>query len=198
MAQLLETIHILNGQPQNLSYHNHRCNQSRKFFWGRHAAINLAQHINVPEQYQKGHVRCRVLYQAKIEEIQYLPYQYKPIKTLQIVESDIKYYFKWADRQAIDQLYQQKGAADDILIVKDDQITDTSYTNIIFRGEYGLFTPKNSLTCGTKRHKLLDEGKIFPLEITLKMLQNYSHFCLVNAFMELDEARFLPIENILY
>lgn len=197
MKQLLETIKIWNGVPQNIIYHNQRFNSTRRQFFPDSQAIDLYEHIHVPEEYRVGLIRCRLLYRAEIEALQFVEYIPKTINRLQLVESNLDYSYKWADRSELNDLLLQKGPADDVLIVKNGLITDSSYANIVFKNEQGIFTPHLPLLEGTKRHKLLAEGDIKSTAITPKNLSEYHQFSLINAFMDLDEAKFLPIKNIL-
>ena len=72
----------------------------------------------------------------------------------------------------------------------------TSYTNIVFKANNQLFTPKMPLLFGTKRQKLIDQNEIIPIDIQVTDLTRYSHFALINAFIDLHEYDFQPISKI--
>jgi 4-amino-4-deoxychorismate lyase len=198
MKRLLETICIIDGQPQNIIYHNQRFNQASRHFWNKNEAIDLYEKIKVPTEMTTGAIRCRILYKNEIEEIQYIPYQYKQIKSLQLINTDLDYSYKFEDRTAINNLYKQKNNADDILMVKNGLITDTSYANIVFKAGNKLFTPSQPMLHGTKRAKLMYQKIIQPMLISISDLQNFSHFCIINSFLNLDDANFQSVKNIIH
>ena len=61
------------------------------------------------------------------------------------------YSFKFSNRKAIDDLLKFRNGCDDILIVRNGLITDTSYSNVVFRKDNMYFTPNFPLLNGTKR-----------------------------------------------
>lgn len=134
--------------------------------------------------------RCRIIYDAVSISIEYIPYQKRKIRKLQPVQADELYYaLKYADRSALDALLLQKGDADDILIIKNSLVTDTSIANIAFFDGRRWLTPRHPLLKGTTRARLLDEQKIFEREIHLDDLDKYSHFALLNAMIGFDEIK---------
>ena len=64
----------------------------------------------------------------------------REIRSLKVVVDDrIDYSFKSADRSSLNRLTAQKGDCDEIIIVKNGLVTDTSFTNIaVFDGEQWL------------------------------------------------------------
>jgi len=96
--------------------------------------IRLRKHIVIPTHLRKGLVKCRIVYSNDIQEITYTPYQPKSIKSLKLVEDNtIDYHCKYLDRNHINELYTQRGNCDDIIIVKNGMLTDSSYSNIALR-----------------------------------------------------------------
>jgi len=180
---LLETIRYEHGQPSHLPYHQQRVNTSLKQL-GSTTQYDLASLIVPPDDTL---YRCRIIYDDKSINIQYLPYQKREIQTLQLIQADgLEYALKYADREELDKLSAQKGDADDILIVQNGLITDTSIANIaLFDGTQWL-TPRNPLLKGTTRARLLKEKKIFESDIHLKDLGQYAGFALMNAMVDFD------------
>ena len=83
--------------------------------------------------HEKGIVKCRIVYEKEIKEIVYAPYSMREIDTLRIVYSDgINYTYKSTDREELNRLYVGRGDADDVLIVRNELITDTSIANVAF------------------------------------------------------------------
>jgi len=84
----------------------------------------------------------------------------------------------------------------DVLIIRNGLVTDTSYCNIIFENEMGLFSPQNPLLKGVQRDFLLQQRKIETAIIGVDDIKKYSFFYLINAMIPLEEAEKTPIENI--
>ena len=88
---LLETIKIEDGEVFNLSYHQARCDESRKALFNSTDRLDLSSLIQAPP---KGLYRCRILYDNKIHSIEYIPYMPKEIHRLKIISSDLEFDLK--------------------------------------------------------------------------------------------------------
>ena len=133
--------------------------------------------------------KARVVYGAQgVEAIEYAPYKMKEIHSLKVVEdNNIDYTYKSTDRSALNALAAQKGDCDEIIIVKNGLITDTSFTNLaLFDGNRWL-TPKHPLLHGTKRAQLLEAGIIEEAELTLEDLRKAEKVSLFNAMIDFGE-----------
>ena len=89
----------------------------------------------------------------------------------------------------------QKGDCDDILILKNGLISDTSFCNVIFENREGFFTPKRPLLKGVKRELLIKDKVIEELDITMDNIQSYDNIILINAMIEFNEIS-IDIKNI--
>ncbi|MGA7966190.1 MAG: aminotransferase class IV family protein [Gammaproteobacteria bacterium] len=184
--QLLETIRCEDGRPAHLAYHQQRVNQSLKEL-GYNACYDLASRIKTPDD---ALYRCRIIYDATTFETEFIPYRKRAIRTLQLIQADgIDYALKYADRSALDALFAQRGSADDILIIKNGLVTDTSIANIAFFDGQRWVTPKRPLLKGTTRARLLDEQKIIESEIYLDDLPKFTRFALLNAMIGFEEIK---------
>ena len=177
---LLETIKIEDGEVSNLSYHQSRCNESRKALFSSTDILDLSSSIQAPST---GLYRCRILYDEKIHSVEYIPYTPKEIHRLKIIASDLEYNHKYADRDALNKLLQAYPEVDDILIEKDGYIKDTTIANIAFYDGKQWFTPENPLLKGTIRAKLLDEGFLHTRKIKREDIKNYTQVALMNAMI---------------
>jgi len=177
---LLETIKIEDGEVFNLSYHQARCDESRKALFNSTDRLDLSSLIQAPP---KGLYRCRILYDNKIHSIEYIPYMPKEIHRLKIVSSDLEYDHKYANRNALNELLQLHTDVDDILIEKHGYLTDTSIANIAFYDGKQWFTPEKPLLKGTMRAKLLDEGFLHTRKIKKEEITDYTHVALMNAMI---------------
>jgi len=178
--QLLETIKIEDGEVSNLSYHQARCDESRKALFNSTDTLDLSSLIQAPP---KGLYRCRILYDEKIHSIEYIPYIPKEIHTLKIISSNLEYDYKYANRDALNKLLQTHTDADDILIEKEGYLTDTTIANIAFYDGKQWFTPEKPLLKGTMRAKLLDEGFLHTRKIKKEEITDYTHVALMNAMI---------------
>ena len=157
--QFVETIKIANGKPSNLPYHQARMERTIRHFFPNLALRSMpCLEKLIAARDDMALVKARVVYGADgVELIEYAPYSMRTISSLQVVCDDtISYSYKSCDRSQLNALAAKKGDCDEIIIVKNNLITDTSFTNLaIFDGNNWL-TPKHPLLHGTQRALLLD------------------------------------------
>ncbi len=199
MCQLIETIKCESGKLFNLDYHNKRLNQARYELFGIERKIDLRNLIQVPEEYNEGLFRCRVIYSTKIHKVEFLPHHYRKIKSLKLVESnDIDYHLKYSDRSSLQCLFDKREDCDDILIVKKDCITDSFTANPIFFDGKKWWTPEKPLLKGTQRERLLFEKKIYSCRICVNDLTRYEKIGLINAFQNMENMPVILSKCIKY
>ena len=158
MYQFIETIRIEKGNACNLFYHNRRLNEVRRYFRPECAPLQLEDYLHLSAD--MNGVKCRVVYTEEgITEVSYSLYEMRPVRSLRMVCSDtIDYSFKSTDRRKLNSLFQIRQDKDDILIVKNGLLTDTSIANIALYDGNDWYTPLHPLLKGTKRAELLDKG----------------------------------------
>ena len=150
----------------------------------------------IPPQTDEGRIRCRVTYAQDILDIEYFPYRIRPVHTLKLIEgSTADYQYKYADRSALDALFAQRGKADDILIVRNGLLTDTSIANIALWDGLHWYTPAHPLLKGTHRARVLDEGILTERDIPVEEIKQYQKICLSNAMLHFGEME-LPCTQI--
>jgi len=194
---LLETIKIENRQLQNIHWHNQRLNQTRRRLFGEVEQWDLKELIQIPNDLTDGVFKCRVTYGLTIEKIEFEKYTPKLIQTLKIVHNEsIDYSFKYANRNVLRELYAQKVNCDDILIIKNGWITDTSYCNIAFFNGQDWLTPETPLLEGTHRAYLLSQNIIVAKKISVSDLASFQYFKVFNALMNWYEQKSQIIEQI--
>jgi 4-amino-4-deoxychorismate lyase len=197
MFPLLETIKVIEGIPQNLDYHQMRFENSYEKFYGFRTKLKLTEIIFVPPEYSKGKIKARFLYNNDLYECnfsKYIPIKIKSIRL--IVNNNIEYSLKYSDRRAINILYEMRGICDDILIIKNGVITDSSFANIVLYDGRTWYTPMRPLLKGSCRERLISEGKITPAEIKAEDLKSFSEFKLINALRDFDEQESSNISGI--
>lgn len=199
MSPLIETIRLNNGILFNLKYHQQRMNYAFQNLFPKASLLDLEKLIHTHSFPDKGLYKIRVIYNCESIKIEYHPYQQRNIDSLQIVIDDrIDYTFKWEDRKLLNQLQKYKRTADEVLIVKNGLITDTSYSNIVFYDGKHWITPTTPLLKGTQRQFLLDHHQISEAEIRVGDLKSFKQAGLINAMMPMEEMPIIAIENIRY
>lgn len=188
MNLCLETIRVENRQLANLPYHNKRFNRTRQALFNCVEEIDLQDIIQIPTGVKLDICKCRVTYSNQIHTIEFLQYQPKLIQSLQLVTADdLDYHYKYLDRSAFATLLSNV-TTDDILIVKNGFLTDTSYANIVFWDGHKWLTPATPLLCGTKRQALLDAGEIVEMELKPSDLKYFQHAKLINAMLDWESS----------
>lgn len=200
MSLLVETIKISDGILFNIDYHSERFNSTRKELFGTGIMADLRSKIVIPAYANKGLFKCRIEYDEHIRNIEYIPYEIKPVSTLRMVEAgDLEYPYKFIDRKGINELFSGRGECDDILIVKDGRITDTSYANIVVRGKDKIwYTPSTTLLPGTKRAFLIDRGLIREKEITPAGIRKFRELRLINTMIDINDTDSIEISSICF
>jgi 4-amino-4-deoxychorismate lyase len=103
-----------------------------------------------------------------------------------IFDDEISYSKKYLDRKYLDKLYENKDEFDEIIIIKNKIITDTSIANIAIFYENTWITSRNCLLQGTTRNRLIEEKKILEKDISVSMLKKASKIALMNAMIGFD------------
>lgn len=197
MPLFIETLRLFNGKLSNLRFHNERMYRTQAQHFEGIMATDLAQAILPITNLQLGLFKCRVTYGKTIEKIEFEPYQPRTIQSLRLVEAnDISYGFKYQDRSSLNALAAQKGTADDVLIVKNGHLTDTSYANIVFWDEQQWVTPTTFLLAGTQRAFLLEQGKIVEKKIRTEDLPKYVSARIINSMLDFETTPHIPLRSI--
>lgn len=184
----VETIRVENGIVHNLDFHQERVRRTAFFHYGKKPEIKIDV-SSISPHLQGKRVKCRVLYSSDILSVEFHPYQFKNIQSLQIVEdNDITYEYKSTDRTALNELFKLRKGADEIIIAKNRRLTDSSFSNLVFESLDGeLFTPETYLLAGTKRAFLLKNGIVREREIAIDDLSMYRKVYLINAMIDLED-----------
>lgn len=196
MCQFIETIRVENGRICNADRHLQRIHATRHYHWGDAPTFSWKEIESVIDA-SLPKAKLRFLYNREhVSEVTFAAYATPQIRSLQLVEVlQADYSFKRVDRSLFQQLKQQHPTYDDLLIVCQGKITDTSFTNVAFFDEKRWFTPDTPLLAGTRRACLLAEERIYERSICVTDLKAYSHIALFNAMNDLGDI-VLPIECV--
>lgn len=183
-----ETIKCEDFEVFNLDYHQKRVANTIGL------NINLQEYINpISEEL----LRCKLIYDENgVVDVLYFPYKKREIKSFKIIfDNEIEYSKKYLNRAKLDELYEKKDDCDEVIIIKNEIVTDTTIANIAIFYEDSWITSKNCLLGGTTRARLLEEKKLFEKDITLDMLKNASKVALMNAMIGFDEIKDFKIKE---
>jgi|APTNR8051073442_1049403.scaffolds.fasta_scaffold01026_10 4-amino-4-deoxychorismate lyase len=196
MCRLFETIHLNDGAFRNLNYHQVRIEKSVFELFGVLPAWSIHDIVRQFKYPKTGLYKVRVIYNSKeVLRIEFLLYQPRHIESLKVIEANIDYAHKYEDREALASLFEQRDNCDEILIVKDGFITDSSIANLVFKKNKEWFTPTTFLLNGTMRAHLLNTGKIKLAEIRVEDLSKYESCKTINAMLGFDSPE-IPIHAI--
>lgn len=198
MSLLIESIKLLNGEFRNLFQHEARMNRSLKELCGVEEFFDLGKFLERFEIPANGLYKCRITYDDRVQDVEFLLYTPKDVKSLKIVEHDrIEYEFKYKDRSTLDRLFKKRNGCDDILIIKDGLVTDSSYSNIVFRKGKRWVTPWSALLKGTMRQSLLDQNFIQAEDIRVEDIASFESFKIINAMLEFDSPE-IDVSKIVF
>lgn len=184
---LIETIRCESGEALHLPFHQKRLEYSLQTL-GFNSSYNLSALITPPDT---DLYRCRFLYDQNGYTIEFHPYLPKIIRSLKLVNADhLVYPLKYSNRDALNALFSQRGTSDDILMVKNGFLTDTTIANIALLIDNTWLTPSSPLLKGTTRHRLIEEEILIPYPLKVSDLTKCSKIALMNAMMG-----FVEVEN---
>lgn len=197
MSQFIESIKVEDQEIFLLDLHQKRVNQTFSHF-GKEGSIDLAKIYKNLQHDEDGLFKLRIAYDLdKRIRTQMIPYAIPEIQDFQLVENNsFDYSFKFEDRKELDKM-KMKSKAEEIIIVKNNHITDTSFSNLLFLKGKDWFTPNSFLLNGVQRQHLLKQKKIKEAEITLQNIKQFTHFQIINALNDFDDMFIYPIDRIM-
>ncbi len=186
MSLFFETLKVTNGTIANVDFHNKRLNNTIKRHFEIDAKIDLRDYIQQPDNTLQ---RCKVIYHKKIDKIQFFPLSPRKIQSFQVLHTDITYNFKNVDRADIDALFEKRRHCDEIIMIKDGLVTDTSIANIAYYDGFHWITPKKPLLEGTMRASLLKKQLLLEKDVKIKDIKNAVRIALMNALIGFQELK---------
>jgi 4-amino-4-deoxychorismate lyase len=189
MSRLIESIRLENGKFGNLAYHEDRMKRAWREIFEMPPPFSLGEILVLHSAPGKGLYKCRVVYNTHLISVTFIPYEPKHVTSLKLIHEDtISYKHKFEDRRDLDSLFRRRENCDDILIVSNGFITDSSYANVAFRKGNQWLTSATCLLPGTMRQKLIDEGKIREAPIKVEDLSSFDTARLMNSMLEWNGA----------
>jgi len=188
MCLLFETIRVEKGIPQNIRLHQERVTKSRKAIFSVSDPLDITS-LQVPEQCTDGIFKCRVIYGERVQSVEFIPYSKKIIRKVKLVETNnIDYCHKYYDRAVFSELLNSFPDFDDIIIVKNGLLTDSSFSNLAFLKNGQWYTPREPLLEGIRIRQLLNAGKVIEASISASNIQNFEKVSFINAMLDIEES----------
>lgn len=188
-----ETIKVIDNKICNLEYHQQRLNFTQNSYYGKSFNLDLDSYIDIPDNKL---YKCRVSYSTTIDSVELLEYSIKKPKSIQLVHSNIEYSLKYSNREEFKALKEKYTNSDEILIVKDNMLTDTTIANIALFKNGIWYTPNIPLLKGTTRSRLLSQKDIIETHITISDLEKYERIGIMNAMTDfIDLGKFTLLNN---
>jgi len=198
MSRFLETIRVRDGVAMHLEWHQQRVASTLRAFYPEAPVPDLAVVISAARPEVNEDFRCRILYDDTGHSIEFLPLRTNEVRSLRLVDlpPDYDYRYKYADRRVLELAYSRRGDADDVLLVRDGWITDTSVANVAFLKEGRWYTPALPLLAGTTWKRLVQSDILVPRPIHVEDLPRYDACALFNALRAWEEAGWIEMYGI--
>ena len=194
----IEVIKVVDGEFVDPQPHIERVFRTTRHFFTKPLTVDLNSNMIPTHLRTVDIVKCRIVYGRQIVSIDFEPYKVRSIKSLSLAaHNTIDYKYKYHNRDVINKLRALHSDSDDILIIRNSQVTDTSFTNVVFKDHAGKFyTPKSTLLAGTKREQLLNAGVIHEKEIRVSDIKSYVGVYLINAMIDIEDNVFVGVDAI--
>lgn len=191
---LFETIKYCDGRFFLIPYHYQRIRHSVQTFFQVDCLFlsRLEEKLRIIQL--QGLHKVKVFYNQDDFVIHTEPYFKRRITKLKIIHAnEVCYELKYTNRS---QLTDLKFGDEEVLVCKNDQLTDTTFSNIALWNGSEWHTPTRSLLRGVKRSFLLQSGILKEKPIGLFHLKQYQKVALINAMLDLDDI-VIPINQII-
>ena len=197
MCRFVESIKLKDGVFYRLQLHQQRVNRAFEAFYPTREPIDVVETLFQTVFPQEGVYKCRLVYDSDLQSLDIAPYVRREIRSLKLVETTQESLpYKPEDRTEFNAAFAQRGECDDVLLVKDGLLTDTSYCNIALYDGENWYTPRTPLLYGVNRMQLLSDGKLMEKDIKASELMNFQYISLFNAMIEFGELQ-LDVSTII-
>ena len=197
MCRFVESIKLKDGVFYRLQLHQQRVNKAFEAFYPTEEPVNVVETLFQTVFPQEGLYKCRLVYDSDLQLLDIAPYVRREIRSLKMVETTQESMsYKPEDRTEFNAAFALRGGCDDVLLVKDGLLTDTSYCNIALYDGENWYTPRTPLLYGVNRMQLLSEGKLLEKDIKVSELMNFQYISLFNAMIEFGELQ-LDVSTII-
>jgi len=182
MFRCFETLHVKDGKPLHVTYHNARFWKSSWEVFGVRTQVDLASLIAPPV----SECRCKIVYDTQVVRVEYAPLVPRIFRHFEVVSHHASYAHKFEDRRWIDTLKNQS-KADEIILNYQGLVQDTSIANLAFFINGQWLTPAKPLLKGTSRARWLEQRRIHEASLETADLGKAEKFAIMNALLNWQE-----------
>ncbi len=191
--RFIESIRF-DGDLHLLNWHQRRVNRTFAKFYANLEPHNLKELIKKPTS--KELTKIRFTYGGVQYHYHAQPYTGKKITSLKIiVNNELEYAYKYENRDQLNEICKSLHSGEEVIIIKNGLVTDSSYSNLAFYNGLDWHTPDQPLLAGTRRAALIASGSIKPQRITKGDILNYQSVALINSMLDLGDL-VIPINRI--
>jgi 4-amino-4-deoxychorismate lyase len=188
MSQFIETIKLADGEYQHLDLHVQRIQDTCLQYYGRLREMQDIQMALESVQKKEEIYKVSLIYDFDFCTVEANLYHKRSIQHLVLMEDNaLNYQLKFANRSLLAHHQRQAGNGNECIIVQNNRITDTSFSNLAFWDGNEWHTPLHPLLRGTKRKFLLETGLLHEADILVEDLPKYTKVSLINAMLELGD-----------
>ena len=196
MCRFVESIQLEDGVFKRLELHHERVRKAMLDYYPKVKVFNLVESLSRTAFPTEGLYKCRLVYDSEIRKIEYTPYIRREIRSLRLVETKMEsLQYKKEDRSRLNASFALRGDCDEVIMVKDGLLTDTSYTNIALFDGLNWYTPRIPLIYGVNRTELVEKRLLIEKDISPLELEDFQRISLFNAMNEFGSIE-LDISSI--
>ena len=196
MCRFVESIQLNDGVFKRLELHHKRVRKAMLDYYPKVKVFNLIESLSRTTFPTEGLYKCRVVYDSEIRKIEYMPYIRREIRSLRLMVTKMEsLQYKKEDRNRLNAAFELRGDCDEVLLVKNGLLTDTSFTNIALFDGLNWYTPRIPLIYGVNRTELVEKRLLIEKDIPPSELEEYQRISLFNAMNEFGSIE-LDISSI--
>lgn len=201
----IETIRYTASGAHMLDLHNRRLRATQMEAFGSSSTIITPEMLRPPVTLADDAVmKCRVIYDTGIIDIQFEPYVPHPVsRLLTVVDDSIDYHLKYLDRTPLSYPGIPRRDDEGLIIIKNGFITDSTYANLLLHTPSNLYTPTTPLLPGVMRRHLLETGAakaidLRPSDILPGNPLGITHISFINAMLPPGTFTPIPVTEIAF
>jgi 4-amino-4-deoxychorismate lyase len=189
---LFESIRVNDGQVPLLDFHQKRIELSYSAVFKKVSTYNLKECIE-PFLKKDGIQKCRFIYDDKNYRVEIIDYQLiepKRIGWLRI-DPNFNYSFKFFNRSFFNKINEVYSACDEIILIQNNEITDSTYCNIVIYINNEWILPKSYLLNGVERSRIISKYNFTVAPVSIDKFLLAKEYKLINSMrpFELVEAK---------
>ncbi len=186
---VFETILVKDGRLCSPELHFERMQNTCMSLWGEFKHKDIFSTLKIPDQMQQGIIKLNIYYNKYISEIAFSNYIKKEIKSIENIEiqDSIDYKYKYTNRKNFEKILSES-EADEVILIRNGFVTDTTKANIVFEKNGKMFTPDTYLLNGSMRQFLLKTKRIIEKPIREEEISDYEKMYFINAMNPIETA----------